>query len=483
MASPNLLVMLTDQQRIDTVGAYGSPICQTPVLDRFAQTAAVFDQAYTVCALCSPARASIYTGLYPHHHGMERNEIEFRDDARLVSQDLIDAGYVCSIVGKWRCGVDTLPRDVGVEGMSVPGYGNARKTPEYRAYLDRTGLEPAAVEAEGAGWANNTVLMGRMSGPVEASVPYFLAEGAIAALRRYRDAGQPFLLFLNFWGPHAPYLPSEPYASMYDPAAIPPWPNFADTYEGKPVAHRRYRDSFYGEGNPVRTWDEWSKWVARYYGFMTQIDAQMGRVLDALDELGLADSTAVIASTDHGEHAGAHGGVHDKEMLMYQETYHIPFMLRLPGQTAGTRVAQPVTNLDITPTLLDLAGVEPQRPLDGRSLAPLARGEAQPERGDTVLCVFNGHHILYQSRLVTDGAMKYIFNPTDYDELYDLHADPWELHNLIGDPAYAEALKALRVRMEAHLREAGDELVHIYFQNLFAPRLPATPEHFTPYRD
>ena len=233
----------------------------------------------------------------------------------------------------------------------------------------------------------------------------------------------------------------------------------------------------------MRTWDEWSKWVARYYGFMTQIDAQMGRVLDALDELGLADSTAVIASTDHGEHAGAHGGVHDKEMLMYQETYHIPFMLRLPGQTAGTRVAQPVTNLDITPTLLDLAGVEPQRPLDGRSLAPLARGEAQPERGDTVLCVFNGHHILYQSRLVTDGAMKYIFNPTDYDELYDLHADPWELHNLIGDPAYAEALKALRVRMEAHLREAGDELVHIYFQNLFAPRLPATPEHFTPYRD
>jgi len=483
MTPPNILVILTDQQRIDTVGAYGSPICRTPHLDRFAQTAAVFDQAYTVCALCSPARATIYTGLYPHHHGMERNEIEFRDDARLISQDFRDAGYQCGFVGKWHCGVEKLPRDFGFDGMSVPGYGNARKTPEYQAYLARAGLEPASVEPEGAGWSNNTVLMGKMGGPVEASVPYFLAEETIAMLRRYRDAGQPFLIFLNFWGPHAPYLPSEPYASMYDPAAIPPWPNFGDTFEGKPVAQRRYRDAFYGEGNPVRSWEEWAAWVARYFGFVTQIDAQIGRVVAALDALELAASTAVLFSTDHGEHAGAHGGVHDKEMLMYQETYHIPFMLRLPGQDAPHRVAGPISNLDIAPTLLDLAGIPPARPLDGLSLLPLLRGEPQPERDGEVLCMFNGHHVLYQSRMITDGAIKYVFNPTDHDELYDLRADPWELHNQVDNPAYAGRLRALRARMEARLAAAGDTQVHKYFRDLFAPRPPARPENFTPYRD
>ncbi len=223
--------------------------------------------------------------------------------------------------------------------------------------------------------------------------------------------------------------------------------------------------------------------MARYYGFVTQIDAQIGRVLTALDELGLAESTAVLISTDHGEHAGAHGGVHDKEMLMYQETYHIPFMLRLPGQTAPRRVAQPVSNIDLVPTLLDIAGIAPARDLDGLSLLPLLRGEPQPERAADVLCMFNGHHILYQSRMVTDGALKYIFNPTDRDELYDLRADPWELVNRIDDPAYAVELATMRARLGDHLARAGDDLVYTYFQNLFAPRVPATPENFTPYRD
>ena len=483
MTPANLLVIHTDQQRIDTVGAYSSPICQTPYLDRFAETSNVFDQAYTVCALCSPARASIYTGLYPNHHGMERNEIEFRDDARLISQDFRKAGYQCGFVGKWHCGVEKLPRDFGFDGMSVPGYGNCRNTPEYLAYLERSGLEAPVVGAERAGWFNNTVLMGRMSGPIEVSVPYFLAEETIAMMRRYRDSGQPFLIVLNFWGPHAPYLPSEPYASMYDPAAIPPWPNFDDTFEGKPVAHRRYRDAFYGEGNPRRSWDEWSRWVARYYGFTTQIDAQIGRVLEALDELGLNNSTGVLISTDHGEHAGAHGGVHDKEMLMYQETYHIPFMLRLPGQVTSQRIKQPITNVDIAPTLLDMAGIEAEHNLDGLSLLPLVRGESQPQREPDVLCMFNGHHILYQSRMVTDGQMKYIFNPTDRDELYDLRADPHELRNEIDNPAFAATRSALRDRMGEHLSRIGDNHVLTYFRNLFAPRLPATPENFTPYRD
>lgn len=481
MTQPNFLVIMTDQQRTDTIGAYGGQICQTAAIDRLAASGTRFDNAYTVCALCTPARASVYTGLFPRNHGLLANEYEFPDGIRLISQDFREAGYRCGFVGKWHCGQEQLPRDFGFEGMNVPGYGKGTETAEYHDYLRHNDLKQGEIIPLGTGWSTNLLLRGKITGPVEASVPYFLAETTIDMLRDYQESNTPFLLFCNFWGPHAPYLPTEPYASMYDPTDIPPWPNFQDDLTNKPHAHRRYRDAFVGEGNPSRGWDEWSKWVASYFGFTTMIDAQIGRILDSLDELGLSENTIVLFTADHGEHCGAHGGIHDKFSMMYQEMVRIPFILRLPGQEGGTVVEQPITNMDIAPTLLEIADIEWERDLDGRSLASLIEPDSSPWEKD-VMSVFYGHHnVTYQSRMITDGRYKYVFNAPDIDELYDLDQDPWEMKNLIDEPSFYGVRQHLRERLMYWTEKTDDELT-LWIRNLFARRARTSPEDYEPYR-
>ena len=483
MNQPNFLIIMTDQQRTDTIGAYGSAICRTPAIDRLAASGTRFDNAYTVCSLCSPARASVYTGLYPRNHGVLANEYEFHEDTRLISQDFGAAGYRCGFVGKWHCGEEKLPQDFGFEGMNVPGYGKGTSTAEYKEYLRRNGLEEGEIIPLGTGWSTNLLLRGQITGPVEASVPYFLAETTIDMLADYQQSGAPFLHFCNFWGPHAPYLPAEPYASMYDAATIPPWPNFHDDLSGKPRAHRRYRDAFAGEGNEPRGWDEWSKWVASYFGFTTMIDAQIGRILDALEALGLAENTVVLFTADHGEHCGAHGGIHDKFTMMYQEMVRIPFILRVPRQAGGQILQQPISNLDILSTLLELAGIEAGRELDGRSLLPLLHPSQQAlDREEDVFSVFYGHHnVTYQSRMIVGSRFKYVFNAPEMDELYDLVGDPYELNNLIDDPDYEETRAHFRQRLLYWAEKTDDELA-LWIRNLFSERKHTLLEDYEPYR-
>jgi len=478
----NFLIIITDQQRRDTLGAYGSQICRTPFLDTLAESGVRFDNAYAVCALCSPARSSIYTGVYPHRHGQVRNEIEFVDDVKLVSQYFREEGYNCGFVGKWHCGSEKLPRDFGFEGMNVPGYGNCAKTQEYQDYLRQNHLEPGEIIPLGTGWHSNVLLAGSRTGPVEASIPYFLAEETIRTLEQYKEAGKPFLVFCNFWGPHAPYLPTEPYASMYDPNDIPPWGNFYESFEGKPNAHRRYRDAFISTGGKLRTWEECAAWAAKYFGFVTMIDAQIGRILGALQELDLDTETVVLFTADHGDYTGAHGGIHDKDCMMYQEAYHIPFIARVPGIESPKVVGQPITNMDISPTLLELAGIKAEAPMDGRSLCPLLSKERPAEWEDDVMCVWNGHHFLYESRMVVDGRYKYVFNAPEIDEFYDLEQDPCEMRNLINDEAYGAEVAHMRSRL-IHWAEKVDDPLAGWIKNLIAKREPARPEDYTPYRD
>jgi arylsulfatase A-like enzyme len=266
---------------------------------------------------------------------------------------------------------------------------------------------------------------------------------------------------------------------MYDPDQIAAWGNFADSLEGKPNVHRRYRDSFLGELGARRTWAEWATWVARYFGFVTLIDAQIGRILNALEASGRARDTIVVFTTDHGDHIGGHGGIFDKDAMMYQETYHIPFLIRVPGLAGPGHVSQPFTNVDLAATLLELACVEPGHSQDGRSLVPLLKGEAGGWEDD-VYCVFNGHYMAYQSRMVTDGAHKYVFNAPEFDELYDLEVDPWELQNLISLPEHAHLVRALRSRLLYWAERTGDPLL-ANMRDLFVKRTPVGPEEYTPW--
>ena len=489
MNRPNILLILTDQHRYDTIGANGSAICRTPSLDGLAQSGTNFRQAYSICGLCTPCRASIYTGLLPHKHGLMRNVDDrdptaIRPDHRTIAELLKEEDYRCHFVGKWHAG-SRLPTACGFEGMDIPGYGNIRDSSEYRSYLEAEGLDLPEVEARGVGWSENLMLAGVSSGPIEASVPYFLAEKSIEVLSEWQSCSKPFLLALNFWGPHAPYVPCEPYASMYDPESIPPWGNFNDDFQNKPPVWRRYRDAFIGEGNPQRSWQECARWAALYYGFTTQIDAQIGRVLAALDELGLAENTAVIFSCDHGDLTGAHGGMHDKAAVMCQELYHIPFITRLGWMERQNRTETSlISNLSIAPTILDLAGCEIPERMDARSLLPLMSGQQAPDWPDFVVGEFFGNHYGYETRMVIHKGFKYIFHPGAFDELYDLSNDPWELKNLIDSPEHTKLLGQIRSRLLDWGEKTGDEPdILSILSGLFSPRKQWSQDTVRSYED
>ncbi len=487
-AQPNVLVLMTDQHRYDAVGAAGASVCRTPALDALAADGTTFSRAYSTCALCSPARASIYTGRLPHRHGMIRNsedpycKTEFDDTDVLLSVHAARQGYDAYIVGKWHCGIRRLPRDFGFGGMNVPGYGECRETEEYRRYLDARGIRPGTIVPDGGGWWRNVVLCGIDTGPIEASVPYCVAQKTIETLDACARAARPFVLFANFWGPHAPYVPTEPYASMYDPADIEPWGSFEQEFDDKPRAHKVHRDAFVGESNRPRDWDECARWAARYYGFATMIDEQIGRILSALDSFGLSKDTIVVFTTDHGDLLGSHGGMHDKSSIMCEEIYHIPFLLRDPAGSSslrGATVSVPVTNIDLFSTVLAAMGAPPDEAADSIDLLSFLRNgvdEAAKGRPPEVYCESHGNHYHYQSRMITDGKWKYIFNAPDIDELYDLEGDRWEIRNIATDPAFREIRDRMRERMIARAEESADPLVG-WMRARFSPRMKS----FTPY--
>jgi arylsulfatase A-like enzyme len=460
LSRPNVVYIMTDQQRYDTQSSVGRTSCRTPNLDRLAAEGVRFDNAYTVCALCSPARTSMLTGRYPHsHHMWNNNDMmqwavrDLPDEERMISQDLAEAGYRCGYVGKWHCGESKLPRAYGFEGMEVPNYGNPYKTREYADYLAKHDLEaPQRVPPtiEGA--------PGQFSGPLEACAPHFLTEFALDLLESFNAererTGRPFMLFLSYWGPHAPYLVPEPYASMYDPTTVELWANYGEDLARKPRAHDRHQRAFTG---PVSD-DAWRDRVAKYWGFCSFIDDEIGRLLDRLREMGRQEDTAVLFSTDHGDMTGSHGGIMDKGPFMYEETYHIPQIARVPWlTTAGTVCDAFVSNMDLATTALDIAGLPIPGTHEGRSLVPLFQ-DPQGEWRDDLMCEFHGHRFLYTQRLVRWDHYKYIYNAPDLDELYDLASDPHELVNRIDDPAYSSIAGEGRRRLLQWIQDTDDPI-------------------------
>ena len=455
---------MTDQQRYDSLSCVGQSICRTPFLDQLASKGVRFDNAYSVCALCSPSRSSMLTGLYPHNHRMIHNNdwpdplggiSDLPDNIRLISQYLISAGYNCGYSGKWHCGREKVPSTYGFVGMDVPNYGNPYRTKEYADYISSRGLKkPELIYSEKRG----TVEVGTLSGPVEACAPHFVVEFAIDLMERFSEergrTGKPFMLFVSFWGPHHPYFVPEPYASMYDPEDIELWPNFHDKLLNKPYVQKRFLNTW-GEPNE----DIWRKAIAKYWGFCTFIDAEIGRLLDALKEMDLRNETVVIFSTDHGDMTGSHGGFWDKGPFMYEETYHIPIIIHWPGVTQeGRKCDKLVSNVDLATTVLDIAGVPLPDNLDGRSLVPLLH-DPNAEWPDDLMCEFHGHRFPYPQRMLRWDHYKYIFNTGDRDELYDLETDPYEMVNLIDDPIMIDMIKECRRRLAEWIHKTKDSSI------------------------
>ena len=467
----NILLLVTDQQRADTLGCYGNGICETPALDDLAAEGTRCERAFTPTAICSPARASLVTGVLPFRHKLlanfERNVgylEELPDTFPSFATLLHTVGYRTGHVGKWHVGRERGPEAFGFEGAHFLGWGNPVQHPAYVAWLERHGYPPYRTTDEMRGTFPNdrpgNLLAAVLEQPAEATFEAFLAERAIDQLREYarsyRDDGQPFFLGVHWFGPHLPYCIPRDWFERYDSDTIPLPRSIAETFADKPRVQGNYSAHW---GFDTLSLDDWRRLIAAYWGYVALIDVQIGRVLAAVRELGLWDDTAVIFSTDHGEFTGSHR-LNDKGPAMYDDIYRIPLIVRIPGLPAGRVERRFASLLDITATILDLAGATIPDYMDSRSLLPLARGDTDVTGRDEIFAEFHGHHFPYPQRMIRTDRYKLVVNPPDINELYDLADDPDELLNRYEHPELRAVRDELMARLYAELRRRGDNFHH-----------------------
>lgn len=467
----NILFLMTDQHRADTLGAYGNDLAVTPVLDELARTGTRFDRWYTPTAICTPARASLLTGQAPFRHRVlanhERNVgyVEDLEEGTFTFVEaLIESGYNTGLIGKWHAGTEKEAADFGFDGPSLPGWHNPVDNADYLAFLHERGLPPYRISDRIRGTLPNggpgNLLAARLQQPVEATFEYYLATRTIEMLEKYaadvQNEGKPFFLELNFFGPHLPYIVPDAYFDMFDPEQIELPKSIAETFEGKPPVQRNYSAHWTFDTMPLEVT---RKLIAVYWGYVALIDEQIGRVMEALERLGLVDDTAVFFTCDHGEFTGSHR-LHDKGPAMYEDIYRTPGILRVPGGQPGQVRTEFVSLLDATATILDLAGIDTSLAVDSRSLLPMARGEEERDWAQDIVCEFHGHHFPYPQRMLRNDRYKLVVNPDSVNELYDLEADPDEMLNVYGIPAMGAVRRQMMERLYGVLRERGDNFYH-----------------------
>jgi arylsulfatase A-like enzyme len=466
----NIVFLMTDQHRVDTIGAYGSAVSATPVLDALARSGTRFDRWYTPTAICTPARASLLTGKAPFRHKLlanhERN-VGYLEDLPegtfSFSEALRDAGYNTGLIGKWHIGYERGPADFGFDGPELPGWHNHVEHEDYLRYLDENGYPPYEIHDRIRGVLPNggpgNLLAARLRQPVEATFEHYLATRAIELLERYADelteTGAPFFLQLNFFGPHLPYILPDEYFDLFDPDSIELPASIAETFAGKPQVQANYSAHWTFDTMPIEVS---RKLIAIYRGYVALIDREIGRVIDAMEGLGLTESTAVFFTCDHGEFTGAHR-LHDKGPAMYEDIYRTPGLLRVPGQKVGVVRDEFVSLLDCTATILELAGLDPALAVDSRSLLPLTGDEPVAWEED-IVCEFHGHHFPYPQRMLRTERYKLVVNPESVNEFYDLESDPDELINRYGHPEMREQRDRMMRRLYEVLRARGDNFHH-----------------------
>lgn len=475
---PNILLIMTDQQRWDTLGCYGAPQCRTPNLDRLASRGVRFSTAYTPTSPCSPARAALFTGLYPHKNHVLVNGGILNAEVPNLGGELEKVGYNLGYAGKWHVDQAKVPSEYGFVGKDFPGYGyppthgfieglrymqRIPMPPHYNKYIEDKGLEPPkvleAMYGDNPG-KQNQEMYALQSGDIESSFETMVSDFTLDLLRQFAAAKEeddkPFFIWTNFWGPHTPCLVPEPYYSMYDPTDIPEEPNFAETWDRKPDVHQLYARMW---GLDKKGWDEWREIVARYWGYVTMIDDLVGRILDELEVLGLRQSTLVVFTTDHGDQMGSHKMI-EKGCFAYEESWKLPMIAAHPQcATPGSTCDEFVYLHDLFPTFLELAGAPLPEVPDSQSILPNMLGEAAATGRDSVYGIFTRHLFPAPFRFVRTRTHKFVYNQVGIGELYDLVNDPGELNNLIDRPDTADIQADLITSMREHMVRLEDPLL------------------------
>ncbi|HDY89702.1 MAG TPA: DUF4976 domain-containing protein [bacterium] len=476
----NIIYIMVDQQRFDMLGAYGNTIVKTPNINSLREDGILFSNAFTPTALCGPARTSVFTGRIPTAHGVTRNAEDdnlHRDKADPlpdlpVITDFLE-GYEKIYLGKWHIAETKLPRDYGFRGHNFAHYGfpgsgfyknlvfnqGPGKENEYRSWVFRKGFDVPEVSEQFFGDNPNLrvqELRAKLNCPEEATIPSYLAEEAMHYVDAATLAAKPFFLWLNFWGPHTPCMVPEPYYSMYNPSDIPIDPAFNETFENKPT-HQKHVSQMWGVNE--LPWEEWQKIIARYYGYITLIDKNIGRFINILKEKELYENSLIVFTADHGDAMGSNRLI-EKGEFMYDTSYKIPMIIKQPGRCNRARTCNEFVYLhDLFPTAIEAAGEIPPILDQAISLLPIMRGERESTERDYVYGQFTAHFTDFNQRMIRTHRYKFIFNASTGGELYDLQQDPHEMINHISDSEYGEIKRKLIDLLLGEMKRLNDPLV------------------------
>ncbi len=456
---PNILFVYCDDHAYQSISAYGSKINETPNIDRLAREGMRFDECYVTNSICGPMRAVVMTGKYSHLNGFYRNGLQFDVDQQTFPKLLQKAGYQTAIVGKYHLGHKKDPQGFDhYEILIGQGpYYNPPMIKKGEGRVKHTGYTTDIITDLALGWLKNK-----------------------------RDPGKPFLLMYQHKAPHRNWQPGPKHLTMYDDRTIPEPDSLFESYEGRPTAvkeqdltiaktmnasdlklrppggltpeQRQVWDAAYEpkneafrkanlQGKELIRW-KYQRYIKDYLRCIASVDDNLGRVLDYLDESGLASNTIVVYSSDQGFYLGEHGWF-DKRWI-YEQSLRTPFIVRWPEVVKpGSTCSAIVSPLDFAETFLDAAGVPAPDDMQGRSLVPVLEGHTPEDWRKTFYYQyfeFPAVHSVHRHYGVCDGRYKLIhFYEPDVDEweLIDLQANPGENKNFYNDPKYADVRRRL----------------------------------------
>ncbi len=449
MDRPNVFLIYTDQQRWDCLGVHGHPLAVTPHIDRLAGEGVDFRNAFCTVPLCTPARASLLSGVWPSEHLSITNwDTEaprpLRDGLPVFPQMLREAGYYLGYVGKWHVHSEQDPTHFGFHDY-VP-------ESDYFRWREQEGLPPQPMNNS---WFGETDWGIR---PDQTRLAWG-ADHILRLLAERTQCDRPFFLRWDPWEPHLPNVVPEPYASLYNPADIEPWDNWEEAFVNKPYAQR---NQLHNWDIQDWRWEDWAPIVARYLGEITLLDAQIGRILAYLAASGLAERTLVVFTSDHGDMCGSHRMM-DKHFVMYEEVVRVPLIMRWSGVLpAGVVCNDFVSNsLDLAATFCSAGTGAVPSGFSGLDLLPAAALAPDRVRRDDIFVPYYGNQFgLYSQRMVRYTRWKYVWNASAEDELYDLDDDPAELCNLAAFSSYNHELARLRARLVAWMETTDDRLLN-----------------------
>ena len=449
----NIVFILTDDHRYDAMGFLGHPWLETPNIDRLAKGGVHFPKAMVTTSLCSPSRATVLTGLYAHNHSVVDNYNPVREDLVFFPQLLQKAGFQTAFIGKWHMGdVDNPQRGfdhwAAFKGQGTywpDGHGTTRVVPQ-------TSYEGFNINGERR--------------PQKGYITDELTDMALEWLES-RQSDKPYFLYISHKAVHSDFVPADRHRDRYKEKSFPTPKTMADTeenYRDKPMWLKNQRNSRHGAdfGYNLPDFDV-ASYYKRYHEALLAVDDSLGRLLDRIEQRGELESTLIVYMGDNGFQFGEHGLI-DKRVA-YEHSIRIPLLFHCPELfKADTRIERTVANIDIAPTILEVAGVEPPDFMDGMSFLKLATGDRNAKWREHTLYEYYWEQNYPQTptmHALVGDRFKYIryHGLWDSNELYDFTTDPDEATNLIDKPEHAERVKALNSQLFDVLEETSGSTV------------------------